>query len=160
MKTYFKIAIVTLLFLSISTEAQVIQKNIARVEQMPNIPAHLEIIDYKKLALDFDKTVFDFNAKGKYWPVVWKDNSQKNYPQEVVGLYTAMADVRQGTNNKGMFHEALATMGATLGATLVGINKTKQQNLNYVGMTKNYFNSDTNWDIMMNNTCPEVALLG
>jgi hypothetical protein len=160
MKTYFKIVIAGLLLFSINIEAQVAQKKIARVEQMPNVPAHLEIIDYKKLALDFDKTVFDFNAKGKYWPVVWKDNSRKNYPQEVVGLYTAMADVRQGTNNNGMFHEALATMGATLGATLVGIDKTKQQNLNYVAMTKNYFNSDTNWDIMMNNTCPEVALLG
>mgnify|MGYP000853179361 CR=1 FL=1 len=115
MKTYFKIAIAGLLFFSPSLGAQVVQKKIARVEQMPNVPASLEIIDYKKLALDFDKTVFDFNAKGKHWPLVWKDNSQKNYPQEVVGLYTAMADVRQGTNNKGMFHEALATMGATLG---------------------------------------------
>jgi hypothetical protein len=160
MKTYFKIAIVGLLFFSLSIEAQTVQKKIARVEQMPNVPAHLEIIDYKKLALDFDKTVFDFNAKGKYWPLVWKDNSRKNYPQEVVGLYTAMADVRQGTNNKGMFHEALATMGATLGASLVGIDKTNQQKLDYVGMTKNYFNSETSWDIMMNNTCPEVALLG
>lgn len=160
MKTYFKIAILGLLFLSTSIKAQVAQKKIARVEQMPNIPAHLEIIDYKELALRFDKTVFDFNAKGKYWPLIWKDNSRKNYPQEVVGLYTAMADVRQGTNNKGMFHEALATMGATLGASLVGIDKRNQQNLNYVGMTKNYFNSETSWDIMMNNTCPEVALLG
>lgn len=160
MKTYFKLTIAGLLFLSISTEAQVVQKKIARVEQMPNIPAHLEIIDYKKMALDFDKTVFDFNAKGKFWPLVWMDDSRKNYPQTVVGLYTAMADVRQGTNNKGMFHEALATMGATLGASLVGIDKSKQQNLNYVSMLKNYFNKDTGWDIMMNNTCPEVALLG
>jgi hypothetical protein len=51
-------------------------------------------------------------------------------------------------------------MGATLGASLVGIDKTKQQNLNYVGMLKNYFNKETGWNIMMNNTCPEVALLG
>lgn len=160
MKTYFKIAILGLLFLSTSINAQVAQKKIARVEQMPNIPAHLEIIDYKELALRFDKTVFDFNAKGKYWPMVWMDNSKKNFPQDVVGMYTAVADVRQGVNNKGMFHEALATMGATLGATLVGIDKTKQQNLNYVGMLKNYFNKDTGWNIMMNNTCPEVALLG
>ena len=58
-----------------------------------------------------------------------------------------------------MFHEALATMGAVMGATLVGIDKS-QGNLNYVGMLKNYFNKETGWDIMMNNTCPEVALLG
>jgi hypothetical protein len=120
----------------------------------------LQIIDYKKLALRFDSTVFDFNAKGKFWPMVWIDSSKKNFPQDVVGMYTAVGDVRQGKNNKGMFHEALATMGATLGASLVGIDKSKQKNLDYVGMLKNYYNKEAGWDIMMNNTCPEVALLG
>lgn len=79
----------------------------------------------------------------------------------VVGLYTAVGDVRQGpANNNGKFHEALATMGAVMGATLVGIDKSNQQNLDYVAMLKNYFNKETGWNIMMNNTCPEVALLG
>lgn len=161
MNTFIKISTSCLLVLSLTAAAQVKQQNIPRVAQMPDLPQPLKIIDYKKLALDFDKTVYDFNAKGKFWPMVWMDDSKKNYPQTVVGLYTAVADVRQGqNNNKGMFHEALATMGATLGATLVGIDKNNSQNLNYVGMLKNYFNKDTNWNIMMNNTCPEVALLG
>lgn len=162
MKHIIKILFGNLFFtcIAVTATAQVNQQNIARVDLMPALPQPLQIIDYKKLALQFDKTVFDFNAKGKYWPLVWIDSSKKNFPQNVVGLYTALADVRQGTNNKGMFHEALATMGATLGASLVGIDKTKQQNLNYVGMLKNYFNKETGWNIMMNNTCPEVALLG
>lgn len=153
---------VIFLFICVATSlmAQVKQQTLTRVDQMPFLPKPLQIIDYKKLALEFDKTVYDFNAKGKFWPLVWIDSSQKNFPQNVVGLYTALADVRQGTNNKGMFHEALATMGATLGASLVGIDKTKQQNRDYVGMLKNYFNKETGWNIMMNNTCPEVALLG
>ena len=160
MNTFIKITTSCLFVLSLAATAQVKQQQISRVDQMPNLPQPLKIIDYKKLALVFDQTVFDFNAKGKYWPMVWMDNSKKNFPQDVVGMYTAVADVRQGSNNKGMFHEALATMGATLGASLVGIDKSKQQNLNYVGMLKNYFNKDTGWNIMMNNTCPEVALLG
>ena len=129
--------------------------------QMPDLPQPLQIIDFQKLALRFDSTVYDFNASGSFWPLVWKDSSKKNFPQVVVGLYTAIGDVRQGpANNKGMFHEALATMGAVLGASLVGIDKSNQQGLDYVGMLKNYFNSETGWNIMMNNTCPEVALLG
>ena len=137
------------------------QQNLARVDQMPDLPRPLQIIDYRQLAIRFDSTVYDFNAKGKFWPLVWKDSSNKNFSQMVVGLYTAVGDVRQGpANNKGMFHEALATMGAVLGATLVGIDKSNQQNLDYVGMLKNYFNKETGWNIMMNNTCPEVALLG
>jgi hypothetical protein len=160
MNTIFKITFVGLFFIlfGINGTAQVQQQKIARVDQMPNLPQPLEIIDYKKLAVNFDQTVYDFNAKGKFWPMVWIDSTKKNFPQNVVGLYTAVADVRQGTNNKGMFHEALATMGATMGASLVGIDKSKQQN--YVGMLKNYFNKETGWNIMMNNTCPEVALLG
>ncbi len=144
-----------------SEGVQVNQNNIQQVDKMPALPEPLEIIDYHELALKFDSTVYDFNAKGEFWPVVWIDSSYKNFKQPVVGMYTAIGDVRQGpNNNKGMFHEALATMGAVLGATLVGIDKSKQNNINYVRSLKNYFNSETGWDIMMNNTCPEVALLG
>jgi len=151
----------TFLLTGCATTAQVKQQPIARVDQMAEMPKPYGIIDYHKMALDFDKTVFDFNAKGEFWPMVWIDKSQKNFPQDVVGMYTAVGDVRQGpANNKGMFHEALASMGATLGATLVGIDKTNSGGYNYVAMLKNYFNSETKWDIMMNNTCPEVALLG
>lgn len=160
MNIYFKATIICFLLLSLAVEAQVKQQSIPRVDLMADVPKPFGIIDYNKLAKDFDATVFDFDAKGKFWPLVWMDKSQKNFPQDVVGLYTAMGDVRQGEANKGMFHESLATMGATLGASLVGIDKTNQQNRNYVSMLKNYFNSETGWDIMMNNTCPEVALLG
>jgi len=162
MNNFFKITLtcLTLIFCSLISVAQVKQQKISRVEQMPALPQPLQIIDYKELSIKFDETVYDFNAKGKFWPLVWVDSSKKNFPQNVVGLYTALADVRQGTNNKGMFHEALATMGAVMGATLVGIDKRNQQGLDYVGMLKNYFNKETGWNIMMNNTCPEVALLG
>lgn len=154
-----KILVPISLMISLFASAQLKQHNIPRVDQMADVPQPLNIINYKTLALKFDKTVFDFHAKGKYWPMVWIDSSEKNFPQHVVGLYTAIGDVRQGPlHNKGMFHEALANMGATLGASLVGIDKSK--GLNYVGMLKNYFNKETGWNIMMNNTCPEVAALG
>jgi len=136
----------------------VIQQRLARVDSMPAVPQPLQIIDWYAMARRFDSTVYDFHATGAHWPLVWWDSSGHNFPQPVVGLFTALDDQRQGTHNKGMFHEALATMGATLGATLVGIDKSK--GLNYVGMLKNYFNRETGWNIMMNNTCPEVALLG
>ncbi len=157
-------ATVALLFFihcGINGSAQVKQQNLQRVDKMPDFPKPFQIIDYKKLALRFDSTVYDFNAKGKFWPLIWMDSSMKNYPQPVAGIYTAIGDVRQGpANNKGIFHEALATMGAVMGASLAGIDKSNQQGMDYVGMLKNYFNKETGWDIMMNNTCPEVALLG
>ncbi len=163
MKNISRIIVALLLFIhcELNLGAQVKQQNLHRVDQMADLPKPLQIIDYKKMAVRFDSTVYDFNAKGKFWPLIWMDSSMKNYPQPVAGIYTAIADVRQGPdNNKGIFHEALANMGAVLGASLVGIDKSSQQGLDYVGMLKNYFNKETGWDIMMNNTCPEVALLG
>jgi len=163
MNIFFRILFISLLFVCCK-EREVIpvkQQAIPRVDQMADLPQPLQVIDYLRLAKQFDSTAYDFNATGKYWPLVWKDSSNKNFPQMVVGLYTAVGDVRQGpAHNKGMFHEALATMGAVLGGTLVGVDKYDQQGLNYVAMLKNYFNRETGWDIMMNNTCPEVALLG
>ena len=159
MKIYFRYFLALLLTAS-TAYGQVRQLPIPRVDKMADLPKPLKIIDWHKMALDFDRTIYDFEAKGKYWPMVWIDSTRKNFDQPVVGIYTAVGDVRQGANNKGMFHEALASMGSVLGATLVGIDKSDQKGLNYVGMLKNYFNNDTGWDIMMNNTAPEVALLG
>ncbi|RZK86202.1 MAG: hypothetical protein EOO98_15770, partial [Pedobacter sp.] len=127
---------------------------------MANLPQPLKIIDWKLMAQNFDKTIYDLNAKGEYWPMIWMDSTRKNFDQPVMGIYTAVGDVRQGKNNKGMFHEALANMGAVMGASLIGIDKSKQNGINYAAMLKNYFNRDTKWNIMMNNTAPEVALLG
>ncbi|RDC54505.1 hypothetical protein DU508_21295 [Pedobacter chinensis] len=161
MKFNFKILFAFTLILNHGiSQAQVKQIKLSRVEEMANLPQPLKIIDWKLMAQNFDKTIYDFNAKGDYWPMVWIDSTRKNFDQPVVGIYTAVGDVRQGKNNKGMFHEALANMGAVMGASLIGIDKSKQNGLNYAGMLKNYFNRDTKWNIMMNNTAPEVALLG
>lgn len=154
------LGVIVLLTAVKESTAQVKQRRLPRVEKMAYVPQPLQIIDYRALARQFDATVYDFNATGRYWPLVWMDSSRRNVDQPVAGIYTAIGDARQGPhNNNGIFHEALATMGAVLGASLVDIDKSKQAH-NYVGMLKNYFNSETGWNIMMNNTCPEVALLG
>jgi len=137
------------------------QLKLARVDSMPNLPKPFKIINFRDIAKRFDSLVFDETQTGKYWPLIWNDNSRKNFNQETFGIYTAMGDLRQGSeHNKGVFHESLATMGSVFGASLIGINKSNQNGKDYVSMLKNYFNSDIKWNIMMNNTCPEVALLG
>ena len=67
MNTIFKITFAGLFFIffGINGTAQVKQQKIARVDQMPNLPKPFQIIDYKKMAVSFDSTVYDFNAKGR-----------------------------------------------------------------------------------------------
>lgn len=150
-----------LIVLSFNAIAATKQVELSRVNKMSDIPAPLKIIDYKKLALDFDKTVFDFKVDGEYWPLIWIDRSGNNFDEPTLGVYTTIGDIRQGPNaNKGAFHESLASMGAVYGASLVGIDKSKQHQLNYVSMLKNYFNRETGWNIMQNNTSPEAGANG
>ncbi len=161
MKRSLSIVTILMLLLVTASHAQVKQLKLKRVEEMADLPQPLKIIDWKALSFQFDRQVYDFNAKGEYWPLVWMENNQNNFKQPTMGMYTAIGDVRQGLqNHKGMFHEALANMGAVLSASLVGIDKSKQNGKNFPAMLKNYFNRDTKWNIMMNNTAPEVALLG
>lgn len=144
-----------------SIENPITQLQLSRIDSMPNLPKPFKIIDFKNLAKGFDSLVFDETQTGDYWPLIWVDDSRKNFDQETFGIYTAMGDLRQGAeHNNGIFHESLATIGSVFGATLVGVDKSNQNGKNYVSMLKNYFNSDTDWNIVMNNTCPEVALLG
>ena len=149
-----------LLSLIISSSSFARQVNIDRVDQMADFPKPFKIIDYKKLSQDFDKTVYDFKAEGEFWPLVWIDRNNDNFNQPTLGIYTAMGDSRQGPNVNETFHESLNAMGAVLGATLVGIDKSNQDGMNYVGMLKNYFNRTTGWNIMQNNTSPAAGSLG
>ena len=139
----------------------VTQQAIPRVELMPNLPESYKMPDWKKKAKDFDHFVFDWNNKSKVGPLIWLDNSRRNIDQETFGLYTAIKDIRQGKNvNNGEFHESLNSFAAILGAGLVGIDKTNQDGYNYVKMLQNYFNTENNWNIMLNNTSPKYAHLG
>ena len=139
----------------------VAQKSIGLVEKMPSMPQPYKMLDWKQKARDFDAYAFDMESKLPAGPVIWLDDSQRNLPQMTFGLYTAMKDARQGADhNGGEFHESLNSLTALLGAGLIGIDKTNQNGYNYVKMVQNYFNTENGWNIVMNNTCPKVALLG
>ena len=137
------------------------QVTINRIDSMPDIPVTYQMLDWKKKARDFDKFVFDWENTSKVGPLIWLDNARRNIDQPTFGLYTAVKDIRQGKNvNNGEFHESLNSLAAILGAGLVGIDKTNQDGYNYVNMAQNYFNSDTGWNIVMNNTTSSVGSKG
>ncbi len=137
------------------------QVTINRIDSMPDIPVTYQMLDWKKKARDFDKFVFDWENTSKVGPLIWLDNARRNIDQPTFGLYTVVKDIRQGKNvNNGEFHESLNSLAAILGAGLVGIDKTNQDGYNYVKMAQNYFNSDTGWNIVMNNTTSSVGSKG
>ena len=135
------------------------QISIQRINTMPDHPQPYKLIDWYEKAHNFDQYAFNTTSTGAFTPFIWMDSSKRNFAQTTFGMYTVIGDVRQGKANPE-FHEALNSMGAILGAGLVGIDKTNQNGNNYVKMIQNYFNHDNGWNIMMNNTNPKVAMLG
>ncbi len=143
------------------TGVPVVQTSLPRIDQMPALPQPLKIIDWKLKTLQFDSLAFDLGSKASYGPLIWLDSSNRNINQATFGLYTVIGDIRQGPDkNNGEFHEALTSLNSLIGAGLMGIDKTNQHGFNFVKMSQNYFNSDTKWNIIMNNTNPEVAMQG
>lgn len=139
----------------------VAQTSLPRIDQMPDLPEPLKIIDWRRKTMQFDSLVFNFNTTASYGPLIWLDSSRRNIDQVTFGLYTVIGDVRQGPRkNHGEFHEALTSLNSLVSAGLMGIDKTSQHGFNYVKMVQNYFNSTTKWNIVMNNTNPEVAMAG
>jgi hypothetical protein len=120
---------------------------------MPNIPQPYFLKDWRKTTLEFDRYAYDFGTKGDFLPLIWLDTQERNFKGPTFGLFTAIGDVREGAAiNHGENHEALGAVGSLLGATLVGIDKSKQDGRNYVGMMRNYFNRENGWNVIMNFT--------
>lgn len=129
------------------------QISLARVDKMPFHPKPYKYRDWKKTAIDFDNYIFDFNQKGKNLPFVWLDGMKRNFPDTTFGIYTALGDIRMGASvNNGENHEALGALGAVLGATMVGIDKSDQKGRNFVRMLRNYFAKDNGWNVIQNFT--------
>lgn len=143
-----------------SSPKPVEQVMISRIASMPEQPEPFKMLDWYEKAHNFDQYVFNTSLSGEFTPFIWLDSSNRNLPQTTFGMFTVIGDVRQGEDGYKEFHEAVNSMGAILGAGLVNIDKTDQNGFNYVKMIQNYFNSDNGWNIMMNNTNPEVAMLG
>ena len=62
------------------------QIQIARVDQMPDLPESYQMIDWKAKAKKFDAYVFDWHNKGKMGPLIWKDDARRNINQTTFGL--------------------------------------------------------------------------
>ena len=79
---------------------------------------------------------------------------QRNgFNQPTFGLFTALGDVREGAKiNNGENHEALGSLGSLVASSLVGIDKSRQNGRDFVALSKNYFNRDNGWNIIMNFT--------
>ena len=123
------------------------QRTIDRIELMPRKPSPFVMKDWKVLAHAYDRLIFDLNARGKYLPVIWWDNSRPNFDRLTFGLPSYVGDPRVTSTG----HEAINCLGAVLGATISGIDKAQGPH-NWVLMEEQYFNRKNGENLILNRT--------
>ncbi len=97
------------------------QLAIPRVGLLPDRPTPYALRDWVRTAREFDRVVFDTEAKGPYLPLSWPVPGAPNLDGPGFGLpsYVGKEEARGKTG------EAIAVLGSLLGATMVGIDKRR-----------------------------------
>ncbi len=124
------------------------QVDISAVELMPNLPQPFELINWKEKAMTYDSLVFNRNARGEFLPLLWLDESHINLQQPTFGLPSYVGSPSQG-QDKPNSQEGLTCLGAVLGATLAGMDKSRQES-DYVTMCEAWFNTSNGLNLVLN----------
>ena len=129
------------------TFAQQGQLSISRIDQMPDSPLPLQIRDWNAVAHDYDSFVFDVNKTGTYLPLMRLGmHGQFNYADNT----PLFLDSYIGTTDHSNQAEAINIMPAIIGASLVGIDKSNQNGMNWVAMTKDFYNLKNGQNVYLN----------
>lgn len=136
--------IIVLLMLPCFAYAQQIAIN--RIDRMPNRPAPYLMRNWKQVALGYDSMVFNFDLTGEYLPLIRWNTSPVNYPaHNSFTLHTAV-----GTMDPTI-GEGINVLPAVISASLVGIDKSNQNGVNWVLMCEEFFNRRASENVYLNN---------
>lgn len=118
------------------------QKEIARIARYEsNIPSNYAFFDYKDAALKLDALMFDPNATGPYLPLIWEDSTYQSF-----GIPAYVGDGRMHEDGA---QEAVTAIAAVLSATLLGVDKSNQNGINYVEQLSAFYSEEEK--IVLNN---------
>ncbi|MFA6482586.1 MAG: LamG-like jellyroll fold domain-containing protein, partial [Bacteroidales bacterium] len=137
-----------LLLLTLQLFPQQGQLSISRIDKMPESPVPpLNAWDWKTVAQDYDRFVFNLNNTGQYLPLLRLGTTgQFNYP----GNTALFLDSYVGADDHLNQAEAINIIPAIVGATLTGIDKSNQNGMNWVAMTKDFFNLKNGQNVYLN----------
>lgn len=126
------------------------QLPLSPIELLPNAPSTYQMRDWLSVATNFDALAFDTTATGQFLPLVRIDHSPVSpLLTTSFGLPAYVGETRTFGETGEPIHEAIASLGAVLGGTLVGIDKSAGP-LNWVSMTREYWVNRNSQNIVLN----------
>ncbi|MHC5112491.1 MAG: hypothetical protein ACYTHJ_21740 [Planctomycetota bacterium] len=86
----------------------------------------------------------------EHLPLIWLDDNRINIDRTGFGISSYVGDYRTLSEIEGArIHESIATMGSVLGATLIGIDKTRGE-YNWVEMCEQYYCTANGENLVLN----------
>jgi hypothetical protein len=128
----------------INAYAQPGQIDLARVQQMPDLPSPYLMRDWKDVATKYDELIFSTGATGEFLPLISLKANGTNYP----ALQPILLDTYVGS--PGNPAEAINIIPSIVGATLVGIDKSNQNGINWAIKAKEFFNKTNGQNVYLN----------
>lgn len=126
------------------------QLRLPAIELLPDSPATFQLRDWRTVAANFDALAFNPTATGPFLPLVRIDATPQSPALGVAfGLPPYVGETRTFGENGELIHESIATLGAVLGGTLVGVDKTAGP-YNWVSMTREYYAGARGHRLMLN----------
>ncbi len=126
--------------------AQSGQVVIPRVAQMPDLPSPYIMRDWKTVASEYDQLIFSTNVTGQFLPLIHLNANGVNYP----AIQPIQLDTYVGSANRGNQAEAINIIPALVGATLVGIDKSDQNGVNWMVKARDFFNRANDQNVYLN----------
>ncbi len=150
---FFKVKmIILLLLIGYNSFAQQLgQNNITKVEQMPKLPSPFKMLNWYEKTREYVDFTTDFAATGEYLPLGFWDNGNHNIDFTTFSMQTYIGTPGFIENPSGK-QEALTCMSNILSGTLVDLDMTNYKGVNWVKMTRTFFQKDNGLNIYLNNT--------
>ncbi len=126
------------------------QFSLAAINLLPNAPTTYQMRDWQQTATDFDTLAFDTTATGEFLPLVRIDITPVSPDlQQGFGLPAYVGETRNFGETGEPVHEAISSLAAVLGGTLVGVDKSAGH-YNWVNMTREYYVNRNSQFIVLN----------
>jgi len=147
MKRFVSILVFGFLFINtIFGQIPARQISIRLVDSMPDMPGQYKMKDWKSITRKQDSLFYNFNAKGRFLPIIWWDDSHTNFPIRSFGIPSYIGAL----NDKGTHYESLPAMGSIMSATLTGIDKSNYNGVDFVTMCRQFYNKKNGVGLIMN----------
>lgn len=144
------VKILILLFSAFSLQLSTFSAVVPALSALPDkLPQNYKLRDWRQTAHNLDALVFNTELQGDYLPLLWWETSKININRIGFAIPAYVGDLRQ-TPQRKTDYDGITVLGSVLGASLVGIDKSKQNGRDYVSMLSTLFRSGDGTNLYLN----------